>query len=97
MSSYFILGSYTDQGIRNIKESPKRVDIARDLAKSLGAEFKEFYLAMGAYDFIVKLEAPSDDIVAGFVLAIGSRGNARTTTLRAYTETEFRNIVGKLS
>ncbi len=96
MSSYFILASYTDQGIRNIKDSPKRVEAARELARSMGVEFKEFYLAMGAYDIVVKVEAPSDEVLARLVLALGSRGNVRTTTLRVFDEGAFRDIVGKL-
>jgi uncharacterized protein with GYD domain len=96
MSSYCILGTYTDQGARSIKESPKRLDAGRELAKSMGAELKEFYLAMGAHDFVAMLEAPSDEIVARFVLALGSRGNVRTTTLKIFSETQYRSIIGKL-
>jgi uncharacterized protein with GYD domain len=96
MSSYCILGNYTEQGIRAVKESPKRVDAGRDLAKSMGAELKEFYLAMGNYDFVVMLEAPSDDIAARYVLSLASRGNVRTTTLKVFSETQYRNIIGKL-
>ena len=96
MSSYCILGSYTDQGIRAIKESPKRVDAGRDLAKSMGAELKEFYLAMGKFDFVVMLEAPSEEIAARYVLALAARGNVRTTTLKIFSETQYRGIIGKL-
>lgn len=96
MSSYFILANYTDQGIRNIKESPKRLDAAREVARSMGVEFKEFYLAMGAYDIVVKAEAPSDEVMARLILALGSRGNVRTTTVRVFDERSFRDIVGKV-
>ena len=97
MSSYCILGNYTDQGIRNIKQSPKRVDAGRDLAKSMGAELKEFYLAMGRFDFVVMLEAPSEEIAARYVLALASLGNVRTTTLKIFDETRYRDIVGKIA
>lgn len=97
MSSYCILGTYTDQGIRAIKDSPKRLDAGRDLAKSMGGELKEFYLAMGNYDFVVMLEAPSDDVVARYVLSLASKGNVRTTTLKIFSETQFRNIIGQVS
>ena len=96
MSSYCILGSYTDQGVRSIKDLPKRLDAARDLAKSMGAELKEFYLAMGRYDFVVMMEAPSEDVIARYVLALASRGNVRTTTLRVFNETQYKAIIGKL-
>ncbi len=97
MATYFVLGNYTDYGIKNIKDSPKRIDAARDLAKSMGAEFKEFYLCLGAYDFITVIEAPSDAIAARFALTAASRGAVRTTTLKAFTEKEFRDIIGKLA
>jgi uncharacterized protein with GYD domain len=96
MASYCILGNYTDQGVRTIKDSPKRLDAARDLAKSMGAELKDFYLAMGAFDLVFTGEAPSDEIMARYVLAIASRGNIRTTTLKIFAESEYRNIIGKL-
>lgn len=96
MSSYCVLGTYTDQGIRTIKDSPKRLDDGRALAKSLGAELKAFHLAMGTYDFMVMMEAPDDETMARFALALGSRGNVRTCTLRLFPETDFRNIVGQL-
>ena len=96
MASYIVLGNYTDQGIRNIKDSPGRVDAARELAKSLGAEFKEFYLTIGAYDFVVTMESPDDETAARFALTIGSLGNARTTTLKAFPEAEYKKIIGSL-
>jgi uncharacterized protein with GYD domain len=96
MSSYCILGNYTDQGIRAIKDSPKRVEAGRDLAKGMGVELKEFYLAMGQFDFVVMMEAPNEETIARFVLALASRGNVRTTTLKIFNETQYRSIIGKL-
>lgn len=96
MSTFIVLGNYTDQGIRNIKESPNRVDAARRLGAELGGELKAFYLVMGAYDFVAIVEAPSDEAAARFALASGSLGNVRTTTLKAFTESEFRGIVQAL-
>ena len=96
MAMYIVLGNYTEQGIKSIKDSPKRIDAARDLAKSMGAEFKEFYLTLGAYDFVTTIEAPNDAVAARFALAAGSRGAVRTTTLKAFSEKEYRDIVSKL-
>lgn len=96
MPTYVSLINYTDQGIRNIKDSPKRLDAAKKLLKDLGGELKAFYLTMGAYDIVIVAEAPSDEVVAKFSLAAGSLGNVRTTTLKAFTEAEFRKIVGAL-
>lgn len=96
MATYISLINYTDQGIRNIKDSPKRLDAAKKVLKDLGGELKAFYLTMGAYDIVIVAEAPSDEVVARFVLGVGSLGNVRTTTLKAFGEGEFRKIVGAL-
>ena len=96
MSTYILLLNYTEQGIRTIKDSPKRVNAARELARKYGAELKDFYLTMGAYDVVSTVEAPTDDAVAKFVLALGALGNVRSTTLKAFSEKEYQNIVGGL-
>ncbi len=96
MATYVNLISYTDQGIRNIKDSPNRLDSARKILKDLGGEMKDFYLTLGVYDLIIVIEAPSDEVVAKFALAVGSLGNIRTTTLKAFPEAEYRKIIGAL-
>lgn len=93
MPTYISLLSYTDQGIRNIKDSPKRLDAAKQLLKSLGGEFKGFYLTLGQYDLILIVEAPSDEAVVKFTLGLGSAGNVRTTTLKAFPEAEYRKVI----
>jgi uncharacterized protein with GYD domain len=96
MATYFTLLKYTDQGIKNIKESPSRLEKARQLIKSLGGELKSFYLVQGRYDAIVITEAPNDEVAAKFALASGSLGNVRTETTRAFTEEEYRRIISGL-
>lgn len=96
MSTYIMLMNFTEQGIRNIKSAPKRADAARFLAKSCGAELKDLYLTMGAYDLVATVEAANDEAVAKFGLALGSIGNVRSTTLKAFTEREYRSIVDSL-
>jgi uncharacterized protein with GYD domain len=96
MSTYILLVNYTDQGIRNIKDSPKRADAARKLAKTFGVEMKDIYLTMGGYDLVITMEAPSDDAVAKFALTVGATGNVRSTTLKAFTEKEYRGIIDDL-
>ena len=96
MSGYIMLINYTDQGIRNIRDSPNRAQAARELARSLGAEMKDLYLTMGGYDLVCTVEADSDEAIAKLTLALGSAGNVRTTTLRAFTEQEFKDIVDSL-
>ncbi|TLZ58023.1 MAG: GYD domain-containing protein [Methanobacteriota archaeon] len=95
MPHYFVLGNWTDQGVRNVRESPKRIDAAKDLASKLGGRF-EVYLTMGQYDFVGVGEMPNDEAVMQFALQIGSQGNARTTTLKAWTQGEATKVIAKL-
>jgi len=96
MATYFILINWTDQGIKNVKDSPKRVDAARKSVKDSGGDLKAFYMLQGSYDAVLIMEMPTDDALAKFLLKIGSLGNVRTSTMRAYTETEYRKIIGEL-
>jgi uncharacterized protein with GYD domain len=96
MALYIVLANWTDQGIRNIKDSPDRLDKARALAKKHGCEFRQFHLTIGTADMVVMIEAPGDEAMASFALALGSAGNIRTTTLKALSEDAYRKIVGGL-
>ena len=97
MARYIMLINWTDQGVRNVKDSPKRLDTARGVAKKLGMELKDFYLTMGDYDMVGHLDAPNDEVVAKFILGLGTLGNVRTKTLKAFSEDEYRKIVGSLA
>ena len=96
MSTYFILANWTEQGIKDVKASPKRLRAAKRLAKNCGVKFKSFHMTLGQYDIIVSVEAPNDETVAQFALALGSAGNVRTTTLKGFTEQEYQKIIGSL-
>lgn len=96
MPTYVTLIRYTDQGIRNIKESPARLEAARQAFRAAGSELKAFYLVMGRYDAVVVAEGPDDETATKLALGIGAQGNVRTETLRAYTEEEFRNMIAAL-
>lgn len=96
MATYISLLRYTQQGVEKIKESPARLDAARKSFEQQGARIKDFYLVCGQYDAIVITEALDDTTVAKVSLALASRGNVRSETLRAFTEDEFRKIVGAL-
>lgn len=96
MATYITLVNYTQKGIENIKESPKRLDMAKEVFQSFGAEMKQFYLALGRYDIVIVSEGPSDETVAKAALAIGSRGAVRTETFRVFNEAEYRDIIGAL-
>ena len=97
MAQYIILMNWTDQGVRNVKDSPKRLDAARAVAKKLGMEMKEFYMTMGDYDMVSHLDAPNDEAVAKFILGVAGGGNVRTKTLKAFSEDEYRKIIGSLT
>ncbi len=96
MATYVSLIRYTEQGIRNIKEGPSRLDAAKKLFQSVGGELKQFYLAMGKYDIVIVAEAPDDEAVARIALSLGALGNVRTETMRVFNEGEYRKIVGSL-
>lgn len=93
MGLYISLVNWTDQGIKAIKDSPDRVAGARTIAKKYGCEMKEFFMTIGAYDMVVMIEAPDDESVAKFSLALGAGGNIRTMTLKAFSEDAYRDIV----
>ena len=96
MATYIMLFRYTKQGIQNVKESPNRVDAAREAFRAFGVELKEFYSVMGQYDTVCIVEAPNQETMAKASLALGSLGNVCSETLRAFTEDEFRQIVADL-
>ena len=96
MSTYFILANWTEQGIKDVKASPKRLRAAKRLAKDCGVKFRSFHMTLGQFDAIVSVEAQNDEAVARFALALGSAGNIRTTTLKGFTEQEYRKIIGSL-
>ena len=95
VETYFILGNWTQQGMTEIKSSPERIDDARRALERAGGAWLGWYLLMGRYDFAVILQVPDIAVVSQFLLAIGALGNARTETLRALTEVEFRDLVAK--
>ena len=97
MPTYIALLSYTQKGMENIKESPSRLDKAREAIKSAGGQLKGFYLTMGGYDAVSIFEAPDDAAYAKTILSIASKGNIKTQTLKAFTEDEYRKIISSLT
>jgi uncharacterized protein with GYD domain len=88
--------NFTDQGIRGIKDAPKRMQAARELAKKCGCEVKDVYLTSGESDLMVFIETSSGDNVAKFALANGSLGNVHSRTCRAWPADEYMKIIGDL-
>ncbi len=96
MATFISLISYTEQGIANVKDSPKRLDQARDAFAAMGVTLKDVYLTMGAYDVVTITEAPDAETAAKALLMIGSMGSVSSTTLTAFPEAEFRDIIAGL-
>lgn len=96
MPTYIALTNYTEQGIRTVKNAPARLNAVKKQFKAMGAELKAFYLTMGPYDIVTIVEAPDDETAAAISLAIGSGGNVRTVTMKAFTEADFRKIIKTL-
>ena len=96
MSTYIMLSSWTDQGIRQIKDSPDRLDAARQLCRQHGAEINAFYMTLGTYDMVIIIDAPNDDEFAKLAVSIAKGGNIRTTTLKAFGEDDYRKIIGSV-
>ena len=97
MPSYVMLANWTDQGARQVKESPRRVDAAKKMLVDMGGELKSLYMTMGDYDLILVYEAPDDAVAARFTLLLGQMGAVRTRTLKAFPEAAYREIMNSLS
>ena len=97
MPTFIITLNWTEQGIRNVKDMPKRVAAARETAKKLGVEIKQTYLTSGESDLLLIVESANGDHVAKFCMQIGSHGNVRTRTVRAWPETEYQKLISELS
>ena len=95
MATFISLVSFTDQGIRSVKESPKRADAFKAMAKKLGVTVKEMYWTLGHYDMVVVLEG-DDEAVTTALLKVGSLGNVRSETLRAFSAAEMGRVVGNI-
>jgi uncharacterized protein with GYD domain len=96
MARYISLIKFADQGIRNIKDTIKRGDAAKAEADKLGMKIIEEFWTMGAYDGVVLFEAPDDETMTAFMLKVGSLGNVRTATMRAFGREEMEGILGKI-
>ncbi len=96
MPTFIITMNWTEQGIHNVKDAPKRAGTAREIAKKLGVDIKQTYLTNGDADFITFVESASGDNIAKFCMAIGSQGNVRTRTVRAWSEAEYSKLISEL-
>jgi uncharacterized protein with GYD domain len=97
MPTYIVLGNFTDQGIHNVKDSPKREDAFRKLCDRMGAQVKDIYRTMGRYDVAAVITVPDDVTMSAIAYSLGSAGSIRTETLRAFTRQETDAALAKMA
>ena len=95
MATFIILANFTDQGIKAVKDSPERFNTVRGLAEKVGATIKSVYWTVGRYDVLTVVEG-TDEAVTSMLLKLGSLGNVRTETMRAFSAEDFKKLVGKM-
>jgi uncharacterized protein with GYD domain len=96
MVTYVVLGNFTDQGIRNAKESPKRAEAFKAMAKTFGVTVKEILWTQGRYDIVTIVDAPDELSFLSLTLSLGALGNVRTESLRAFSADEMTKAVGNM-
>jgi len=96
MPTYIMLSSWTDQGIRQVRDSPDRLEAARKLCAQHGAEITAFYMTLGSYDMVVIIDAPNDEAFARLAISIAKGGNIRTKTLKAFDEGQYRKVIASI-
>jgi uncharacterized protein with GYD domain len=96
MVTYVVLAKFTDQGVRNAKDSPKRADAYKQMAKTFGVTVKEILWTQGRYDVVTIVDAPDESAAMSLSLSLGALGNVRTETLRAFSAAEMTKIVGNM-
>ena len=96
MATYILLANFTDQGIHKIKDTQKRADTFKAMAKKCGATVKDVFWTLGEYDIVSVVEAPDDISITALGLSTGALGNVRTQTMRAFTQADMGTILGKL-
>jgi uncharacterized protein with GYD domain len=97
MATYIMLVNFTEQGIRSVKDSPKRAEAFKEVAKRLGVTVKDIYWTLGQYDIVTTVEGPDDLSVTALGLSLGAMGNVHTQTLRAFGAAEMAKILDKMA
>jgi uncharacterized protein with GYD domain len=94
MPTFISLVNFTDQGIKNVKDSPDRLQAFKAAAEKLGVKVKDVYYTVGSYDLVTVVEGTGEDVTA-VLLKVGSLGNVRSQTLRGFSPDEFKKILAK--
>jgi uncharacterized protein with GYD domain len=96
MATFIVLASFTDQGIRAVKETSKRAEAFKEMAKKMGVTIKDMYWTLGQYDIVTVCEAPDDETLTALSLSVAARGFVRTQSLRAFSQAELGGVLGKV-
>ena len=96
MVTFVVLANFSDQGIKNVKQTVERADAFKQMATKVGASIKEMYWTLGSHDIVAICEAPDDETATALSLSVASRGNVRSETLRAFSFSEMTKILGKM-
>ena len=96
MATYIALSNFTEQGLRNVKDTTKRADAVKEAAKKLNVEITQIYWTLGKHDLVVVFDAPDDETITAFELTIGKAGNVRTQTLRGFDRSEMNAILSRV-
>jgi uncharacterized protein with GYD domain len=97
MGKYVLLGNWTDQGVRDVKNTVKRSRAAREAFAAMGVNAREWFFTLGPYDVVLTVDAPDDETLTKATLALAVQGNLRTTTMRGFGEKEMEAIVGAMA
>ena len=96
MITYVVLVNFTDQGIRNAKDTVKRADALKEMAKKFGVTIKEFFWTQGQYDIVTITEAPDEVSGTALNMSLCALRNVRTQTLRAFSADEMKQVIAKM-
>jgi uncharacterized protein with GYD domain len=97
MATFVVLAGFTDQGIKNVKDTIGRAEAFKSMAKKSGVTVKDIYWTLGKYDLVLICEAADDETATAVTLSVGSLGNIRSETLRAFSIDEMKGILGKMA
>jgi uncharacterized protein with GYD domain len=97
MATYIVLANFTEQGIKSVKDSPKRSEAVKAMAKKVGVTLKDVYWTLGAHDLVAIFDAPDEESMTALGLSLGKMGNVRTQTMRAFSAKEMTAILGKVA
>jgi uncharacterized protein with GYD domain len=95
MATYIALIDWTEQGVRNFKDSVDRYESASAALEGMGVRFTDVYWTLGTHDIVALVDAPDDETLAAGLLVVAGQGNIRTTTLRAFSRDEMRSVISK--